>query len=290
MRGAPDANWKMNPPLRGRADMLAMRRALADGTIDRIATDHAPHTPAEKAAGWDDAPFGCIGLETAPAACLSLVQGGELTFARWCRGAELGARFVGAVASYRAITLFDRRARWVVEPEQFYSKGRNCPFAGMTFTGKALLYDCERPAGHGRGHGAFLTAEESGRAMMNAKLVLSDGTVFSGTSIGAPVTNIGEVVFNTGMTGYQEMVTDPSYRGQILTFTYPLIGNYGITAEDWESGAVQVRGVVVKQLCDRHSNWRACRHAGRLSAANTACRASPASIRASSPASSARMA
>ncbi|MHB9129500.1 MAG: glutamine-hydrolyzing carbamoyl-phosphate synthase small subunit [Armatimonadota bacterium] len=92
---------------------------------------------------------------------------------------------------------------------------------------------------------------------MNAKLVLSDGTVFTGMSIGAPVTNIGEVVFNTSMTGYQEMLTDPSYRGQILTLTYPLIGNYGVTGEDWESGQVQVRGFVVKQLCDRHSNWRA---------------------------------
>jgi len=92
---------------------------------------------------------------------------------------------------------------------------------------------------------------------MTAKLVLSDGTVFEGESIGAPVTTLGEVVFNTAMTGYQEMVTDPSYRGQILTFTYPLIGNYGVTDEDWESSAVQVRGVVMKQLCDRHSNWRA---------------------------------
>lgn len=92
---------------------------------------------------------------------------------------------------------------------------------------------------------------------MNAKLVLSDGTIFQGISIGAPVTNVGEVVFNTSMTGYQEMLTDPSYRGQILTLTYPLIGNYGITEEDWESGEVQVRGFVVKQLCDHHSNWRA---------------------------------
>jgi carbamoyl-phosphate synthase small subunit len=92
---------------------------------------------------------------------------------------------------------------------------------------------------------------------MDAKLVLSDGTVFHGESIGAPATNLGEVVFNTGMTGYQEMLTDPSYRGQILTLTYPLIGNYGVMPEDWESGEVQVRGLVVKQLCDRHSNWRA---------------------------------
>jgi carbamoyl-phosphate synthase small subunit len=93
--------------------------------------------------------------------------------------------------------------------------------------------------------------------MHNATLVLADGTVFAGYSIGAPVTDCGEVVFNTGMTGYQEMLTDPSYRGQILTLTYPLIGNYGITDEDWESGEVQVRGLVVRQLCDHHSNWRA---------------------------------
>jgi carbamoyl-phosphate synthase small subunit len=91
---------------------------------------------------------------------------------------------------------------------------------------------------------------------MNAKLVLSDGTVFSGLSIGAPVTHVGEVVFNTSMTGYQEMLTDPSYRGQILTLTYPIIGNYGVMDEDWESGEIQVRGLVVKQLCDAHSNWR----------------------------------
>jgi len=96
---------------------------------------------------------------------------------------------------------------------------------------------------------------------MQATLVLSDGHIFRGTSIGAPVTAVGEVVFNTAMTGYQEMVTDPSYRGQILTFTYPLIGNYGINVDDWESGQLQIRGVVVKQLCDRHSNWRA---SGRL--------------------------
>jgi carbamoyl-phosphate synthase small subunit len=93
--------------------------------------------------------------------------------------------------------------------------------------------------------------------MQQAKLVLSDGSVFPGQSIGAPVTQIGEVVFNTSMTGYQEMLTDPSYRGQILTLTYPLIGNYGIAEEDWESVGIQVRGLVVKQRCDAHSNWRA---------------------------------
>ena len=91
---------------------------------------------------------------------------------------------------------------------------------------------------------------------MKAILVLQDGTVFEGKSIGAAGRCTGEVVFNTSMTGYQEMVTDPSYRGQILTFTYPLIGNYGANSQDIESSRAQAEGVVVKQLCREPSNWQ----------------------------------
>jgi carbamoyl-phosphate synthase small subunit len=91
---------------------------------------------------------------------------------------------------------------------------------------------------------------------VKAILALKDGTVLEGTSIGAPGTTTGQVVFNTSMTGYQEMLTDPSYGGQILTFTYPLIGNYGVTAEDFESRQVQVRGAVLKELAPVPSNWR----------------------------------
>jgi len=90
-----------------------------------------------------------------------------------------------------------------------------------------------------------------------AILVLEDGTVFEGQAIGAPGTRIGEIVFSTAMTGYQEMITDPSYRGQILTLTYPLIGNYGATEGDFESREPEVQGLIVKELCDHHSNWRA---------------------------------
>ena len=75
-----------------------------------------------------------------------------------------------------------------------------------------------------------------------AMLVLADGTVFRGIAIGATGSAVGEVVFNTAMTGYQEMLSDPSYGGQILVFTYPLIGNYGVTEEDFESRRVQVQG------------------------------------------------
>src|SRR5437762_4631034 len=91
---------------------------------------------------------------------------------------------------------------------------------------------------------------------MQSLLVLEDGTTFEGRTIGAPGTTIGEVVFSTSMTGYQEMLSDPSYAGQLLTLTYPLIGNYGATAADFESRGVQVSGFIVKQLCETPSNWR----------------------------------
>lgn len=91
---------------------------------------------------------------------------------------------------------------------------------------------------------------------MQAVLVLEDGTIFNGKAFGATGEQWGEVVFNTGMTGYQEVLTDPSYCGQIVVMTYPLIGNYGINKDDFESRSSFVRGFVVKEECDRPSNWR----------------------------------
>jgi carbamoyl-phosphate synthase small subunit len=90
-----------------------------------------------------------------------------------------------------------------------------------------------------------------------AVLALADGTVFHGTSIGAPGRTLGEVVFNTALTGYQEILTDPSYCQQIVTLTYPHIGNYGINAEDVESRKVFAAGLVIKDLPIRVSNFRA---------------------------------
>ena len=92
-----------------------------------------------------------------------------------------------------------------------------------------------------------------------AKLALEDGTVYTGRGFGAPGEKLGEVVFNTSMTGYQEVLTDPSYTGQIVTMTYPLIGNYGTTAEDQESHDVQVEGFVVRELTRIPSNFRSHR-------------------------------
>ena len=91
---------------------------------------------------------------------------------------------------------------------------------------------------------------------MKAILALEDGRVFEGNAFGATGTTTGEICFNTSMTGYQEVVTDPSYRGQIVAMTYPQIGNYGITVEDNESSQPHVRGFVIGELCNVPSNWR----------------------------------
>ncbi|WP_409305357.1 carbamoyl phosphate synthase small subunit [Peribacillus sp. SCS-155] len=91
---------------------------------------------------------------------------------------------------------------------------------------------------------------------MKRQLILEDGTVFVGEGFGSDIERSGEVVFNTGMTGYQEILSDPSYCGQIITLTYPLIGNYGINRDDFESIAPAISGFVVKEAADFPSNWR----------------------------------
>jgi carbamoyl-phosphate synthase small subunit len=95
--------------------------------------------------------------------------------------------------------------------------------------------------------------------MKKAILVLEDGTVFNGSSAGAEGEVIGEVVFNTSMTGYQEIITDPSYNSQMVAMTYPQIGNYGINEEDYESAKPQIKGFIVRELCKYPSNFRAVR-------------------------------
>src|SRR4030066_273283 len=100
----------------------------------------------------------------------------------------------------------------------------------------------------------------SGKAL----LVLADGFVFEGRGFGSEEEAIGEVVFNTSMTGYQEILTDPSYKGQIVAMTYPQIGNYGINEEDIESlNGLKVEGFIVKECLDFPSNWRSSRPLGQ---------------------------
>src|SRR6266487_3660190 len=94
------------------------------------------------------------------------------------------------------------------------------------------------------------------RSDVRTLLALEDGKCFEGESFAATGTRVGEICFNTAMTGYQEVLTDPSYRGQIVAMTYPLIGNYGINSVDQESRSPHVRGFVIEELSEAPSNWR----------------------------------
>ncbi len=143
-------NAKVNPPLRSDEDVAAVREGLANGTIDIIASDHAPHSPEEKNRPWDQAPFGVIGLETTLGVILNfLVRPGLLTLnqaiekmtiipARIFRLDELGVGSLrpGVKAD---LTLIDLDRKWKVDANRFYSKGRNCPFDGWELYGKAIL-------------------------------------------------------------------------------------------------------------------------------------------------------
>ena len=97
---------------------------------------------------------------------------------------------------------------------------------------------------------------ETGQEYKKALLALEDGTVFRGRSFAGDGEVTGEVVFNTSMSGYQEILTDPSYCGQMVTMTYPLIGNYGVNEADVESERIQVRAFLVKEYQEFPSNWR----------------------------------
>jgi len=140
-----DTNAKMNPPLRTGADVEALREAVKDGTIDLIATDHAPHHYDEKEREFADAPNGIVGLETALAVVVTnLVEKGGLTFSDLvermaCAPARLfnlpgGSLVKGGIAD---VTVFDPTAKWTVDPSTFLSKGRNSPYAGMPLVGRA---------------------------------------------------------------------------------------------------------------------------------------------------------
>ena len=148
-----DAIWKMNPPLRGKDDMLALREGLLDGTLDFVATDHAPHSDEEKANGFENAPFGIVGLETAfPLLYTHFVKNGEWTLKQLLDyltnkpadvfGFEFGKLEVGAPAD---LVLIDLEKEQAIDKEAFLSKGKNTPFNGWVCTGwpQVTIYNGE---------------------------------------------------------------------------------------------------------------------------------------------------
>ena len=146
-----NTNAKMNPPLREAVDVAAIKAAIGDGTIDCIATDHAPHTPTEKGVEFSEAPFGIIGLETSLALTITeLVEPGIITMERAVElmtiaGARIldldaGVLRVGGPAD---VTVFDPKKEWVVEAAKFASKSRNTPFEGWTLRGEVLATICD---------------------------------------------------------------------------------------------------------------------------------------------------
>jgi len=141
------AVFKVNPPLRSAGDVEAVINAVCDGTIDCLATDHAPHTAEAKARGLAEAPFGMIGLESAlPVYVRALVEPGRLTWSQLIAKMTINpARVLGIRAGTLAagapadVTVIDPEAKWTIEPETFASRARNCPFAGWQVQGRAVL-------------------------------------------------------------------------------------------------------------------------------------------------------
>jgi len=167
--GDYDTSAKMNPPLRSEADRAACIAAIADGTVDCFATDHAPHTADEKSRPFSEAPFGIVGLETALALTLThLVEPGHLSLAR---AVELWTDAPRRIFRLPEVTLepgtqadlvvFDPGAEWTVDPTTFHSKGRNTPFAGRRLRGRVLLTMLEGRVTHSAPEVSFERAHES---------------------------------------------------------------------------------------------------------------------------------
>src|SRR5213076_3226087 len=234
-----DTNLKMNPPLRSASDRTALVEGLKDGTITAIATDHAPHARHEKDVPFEAAPFGVTGLETAFAALYTqLVEPGVVPLETILERMSAGpARAYGldepriAVGRPANLVLLDLKASYRIGAESFRSRSVNSWLLGQTVKGGG-------PDGV-RGMSGFLTLE--------------DGTVFRGESVAADGFAVGEAVFTTAMTGYQEIVTDPSFAEQRICFTAPMVGNYGVAEGRSESSRPHAQAVLMREA--RGPGW-----------------------------------
>ena len=285
-----DPVFKVNPPLRPQADVEAVKAGLADGTIDAIATDHAPHAPELKDLPFDQAPPGMLGLQTALSLAVSelgLPLAQVLALLSWqpaaiCRldpangGGQGGPVVPGSAAN---LCVIDPTSTWTVEPVGPGQPEPELALRGPEAHRTGPPHRLPGRAGGRRRRGPAVTGRNGIDPRAEALLVLADGTRFEGEAIGAePEGGIttGEAVFNTVLSGYQEVITDPSYAGQVIAFTYPHIGNYGVNPTDDEASRPHCRGVIVRELTDRPSSWRSTETLEEFLVRFSACPASPA--------------
>ena len=273
-----DPVHKVNPPLRTGDDTAAMRAALAEGVIDVVATDHAPHATQYKDTEWAAARPGMLGLQTAlsvvVAAC---VETGMLDWRGVARVmSERPAEIGGLADQGRPIAagepatfcLVDPDGIWTVRGAALASRSTNTPYEGMRLPATVAATVLRGRITRARSGRSAMTAAGEGRPRSEtALLVLEDGRVFRGERYGAVGQTLGEAVFCTAMTGYQETLTDPSYHGQIVVATAPQIGNTGWNDEDDESARIQVAGYVVRDPSRTASSWRSRRSAVRRAGA-----------------------
>ena len=235
-----DPNVKMNPPLGAEDDRKALVEGLRDGTISCVATDHAPHARHEKEVPFEAAPFGVTGLETAFSALYThLVEPGLIPLETLLERMSAGpARAYG----FDAPRDRGRRAR---EPRPARHAGELAGQRGRLQEPLEELLADRREAARPRSRDG--RRRKAGARVVKGFLLLEDGTVFRGESVGAEGYAFGEAVFTTAMTGYQEVVTDPSYADQIVCFTAAMVGNYGVAPAHSESGAAHARAVVMRE-------------------------------------------
>ena len=227
-----------------------------------MATDHAPHAVHEKEVPFEQAPMGTTGLETAFAALFTeLVLTGELeletVIERMTAGGALYGLAVPRIETGRAGQpvpgrprgALRGRCRWLRQPlGQLLLPRAPAPGQGAADGGGGD--GGARDPNAGRGPGGSVSQP-------TAYVLLEDGARFDGLACGAEVPAVGEIVFTTSMSGYQEAMTDPSYAGQLLTFTYPQIGNYGVSSQAMESDRVHARAAIMRAAVDHHDALRA---------------------------------
>ena len=260
----------MNPPLREQRDVDALRAGLADGTIDAIATDHAPHARGDEGrAVRGGAARACSASRPRSRSCTRPSSRPGVRRRSRRRSAALSwqpARIAGLDAAGHGGPIAARCRRAPVRVRSRRSVGRRraparepvgeLPVGRLEADRQGAPHDPRRRADRARREPGVTPSQRRSRTAR----CWPTATTFEGVAVGyRPEDGVaaGEVVFNTALSGYQEIVTDPSYAGQIITFTYPHIGNYGVNVDDDQAAAPHCRGVIVRDLARRSSNWRA---------------------------------